>query len=67
MFGVIEPDFYGCVDVDSGKSVLFCPRLPEEYAIFMGVHTCQDFKKAYDVDCVYYVDEVSTDCYNSFL
>lgn len=59
MFGVHEPDFYGALDVDSGKSILFIPRLPEEYTIFMGrIKSTDEFKKYYAVDEVYYVDEI---------
>jgi len=36
VFGVTEADCYGIVDVDSAKAVLFIPRLPEEYATWMG-------------------------------
>lgn len=61
MFGVIEPGFYGIVDVDSKRSCLFMPRLPEEYAVWMGkLYTPDDFKAKYAVDEVYYVDEVSS-------
>lgn len=58
-FGVIEPGFFGYVDVTTKKSVLFMPRLPEEYAVWMGkLLTPADFKAKYAVDAVYYVDQM---------
>lgn len=35
-FGVTESGCYGAIDVDSGKSILFVPKLPESYAVWMG-------------------------------
>ena len=35
-----EPDCFGALDVDSGKSMLFIPRLPEEYVVWMGKYVC---------------------------
>lgn len=58
-FGVREPGFFGAINVSSGKCTLFMPRLPSEYAIWMGeLWTCNDFKKRYAVDSVKYMDEV---------
>lgn len=60
LFGVREPGFFGAINVSSGKCTLFMPRLPSEYATWMGeLWTCDDFKKRYAVDSVKYVDEVS--------
>ena len=59
MFGVKEPGCYGLVDLDTGNTTLFVPRLPEEYAVWMGrLLTLEDFKGNYEVECVNYVDEV---------
>ncbi|XP_053401005.1 xaa-Pro dipeptidase-like isoform X2 [Mercenaria mercenaria] len=58
MFGVEEPDFYGAVEVDTGKTMLFAPKLPAEYAVWMGkLLTEDDFKVRYEVDEVYFIPE----------
>ncbi|XP_066968581.1 xaa-Pro dipeptidase [Macrobrachium rosenbergii] len=58
-FGVLEPGWFGATDVDSGRTVLFCPRLPEEYATWMGHVTRPDeYRRQYQVDEVHYVDEM---------
>ncbi|XP_049826665.1 xaa-Pro dipeptidase isoform X2 [Aethina tumida] len=60
-FGVTEADCYGAIDVNTGESYLFVPRLPESYAIWMGpLHSLEDFSKKYEVSHVYYSDEIST-------
>lgn len=56
----MEPGFFGLVEVDTKRAILFMPRLPEEYAVWMGkLHSPADFKARYAVNEVYYVDEVS--------
>ncbi|CAG9829078.1 unnamed protein product [Diabrotica balteata] len=58
-FGVTEPDCYGIVDVVTGDCYLFFPRLPIEYAVWMGPLTPLDeFKKKYNSQYVHYVDEL---------
>ena len=57
--GAIEPDWHGYYDIDSGKSVLFVPRLPQEYATWMGeIHGQEVFRKKYQVDQVEYTDSI---------
>jgi len=58
-FGVLEPDFYGALEVATGRSVLYQPRLPENYAIIMGhIPTPAEIIERYRVDEVRYIDEM---------
>uniref|UniRef100_A0A2K5QHI7 Xaa-Pro dipeptidase n=1 Tax=Cebus imitator TaxID=2715852 RepID=A0A2K5QHI7_CEBIM len=60
-FGVTEPGCYGIIDVDTGKSTLFVPRLPASHATWMGkIHSKEHFKKKYAVDDVQYTDEIAS-------
>ncbi|KAH7699860.1 peptidase D, partial [Aphelenchoides avenae] len=57
-FGVRESACYGAIDVDSGKSFLFPPRLPADYVIWQGKIEPEDwFKQRYEVDEVHFNDE----------
>ncbi|XP_046649201.1 xaa-Pro dipeptidase-like isoform X1 [Daphnia pulicaria] len=59
-FGVIEPDFFGAIEVESGTSHLFIPKYPEAYAVWMGkIFNCDHYKQKYGVDHVHYVDEMA--------
>src|SRR2546423_6792597 len=59
LFGVKEPGFYGAIEVGSGRAILFMPRLPEVYAVWMGrIHPPAHFLERYAVDEVRYVDEL---------
>lgn len=54
-----EPDFFGVIDVSSGRSLLFAPRLSEDYVVWMGqLPTLEEYKEKYQVDEVYFSDEV---------
>ncbi|VDL75401.1 unnamed protein product [Nippostrongylus brasiliensis] len=63
-FGVHESDFYGAVDVDSGRSLLFPPTLDPSYAIWDGkINDETWFKNKYEVDEVHFQkDHVIKDC-----
>ncbi len=59
LFGVKEPGFYGTIDVATGQTTLFMPRLPAEYAVWMGaIRPPAFFQDHYEVDRVQYVDEL---------
>ncbi|KAM1314153.1 hypothetical protein PS2_017599 [Malus domestica] len=61
LFGVREPGFYGAIDIATGKSVLFAPRLPAEYAVWLGeIKPLSYFKERYMVSMVHYTDEIAT-------
>ncbi|XP_014238633.1 xaa-Pro dipeptidase isoform X4 [Trichogramma pretiosum] len=58
-FGVEEPECYGALDLASGKSILFFPRHPAEYATWMGrLCPLEEFRQRYQVDETYHVDEL---------
>uniref|UniRef100_A0A672ZKN0 Xaa-Pro dipeptidase n=1 Tax=Sphaeramia orbicularis TaxID=375764 RepID=A0A672ZKN0_9TELE len=58
-FGVTEPDCLGAIDVDSGKSILFVPKLPESYATWMGeIFSKEHFKQKYAVDEVQFTCDI---------
>ena len=58
-FGVKEPGFYGAIQVGSGRSILFMPRLTEEWGVWMGrIHPPSHFQDIYEVDEVRHVDEM---------
>jgi len=59
LFGVREPDCFGAIELSTGKSILFVPRLPEVYAVWMGtIHPPEHFAKLYSTDECYYVDQI---------
>jgi len=59
LFGVDEPDWWGTIHLESGKCTLFMPRLPDEYAIWMGkIQGPAHFAEHYTVEEVKYTDEL---------
>nr|AKF43194.1 metallopeptidase M24 family protein [Francoa sonchifolia] len=59
LFGVREPGFYGAIDIATGKSTLFAPRLPNDYAVWLGeIKPLSYFKETYMVHTVNYTDEI---------
>ena len=64
LFGVKEagPGVYGTIDLDTGKTTLYFPCLPAEYAVWMGaVRTLESFKKEYGVDATSFSDNLCED------
>lgn len=46
-----EEGFFGAIDVKTGRSILFIPKLPQEYGVWMGPINGLDFYQAkYAVD-----------------
>merc|ERR1712071_443695 len=60
LFGVREPSFYGAIDIATGKSILFAPRLPADYAVWLGeIKPLSYFEERYQVSMVCYTDEIA--------
>ncbi|GAB4838938.1 hypothetical protein Ancab_028469 [Ancistrocladus abbreviatus] len=59
LFGVREPGFFGAIDIATGNSLLFAPRLPADYAVWLGeLKPPSYFKERYLVSMAFYVDEM---------
>eukprot|EP00126_Sphaerothecum_destruens_P005174 Sdes_comp18615_c0_seq1m8787 len=59
LFGVVEPGWFGAVDIQSRQCTLFMPRLPAEYAVWEGqILSPEYFLRKYEVEQVLYVDEI---------
>ena len=53
LFGVTEEDYYGAINLgsDPPKAILFMPRVPESYAVWMGaIQQPSDKQQQYAVD-----------------
>ena len=58
-FGVTEADCFGALDVATGKSTVFVPKLPASYGVWMGtIHPPEHFKAKYGVDEVAFVEDI---------
>ncbi|KAA3672121.1 Xaa-Pro dipeptidase [Paragonimus westermani] len=59
-FGGLEPDWYGAIEVATGRSILFTCRIPEDVAAYDGMpDKPSEMAVKYAVDEGYYVDEMS--------
>ena len=57
--GVKEPDCSVAIQVNTGHTTLFVPKLPPDYATIMGhIRTLEEWKDEYQVDAVDYTDNV---------
>ena len=60
LFGVVEPGFFGTIDLRSGSCKLFMPRLPAAYATWMGrIKPADEVRARYGVDEVLYTDDLA--------
>ncbi|KNC76794.1 xaa-Pro dipeptidase, partial [Sphaeroforma arctica JP610] len=57
--GVEEPGCFLTIELETGKSVLFVPDLPMEYAVWMGVvYPKSYYEEKYGVEEVLFVDDI---------
>ncbi|XP_019361133.1 PREDICTED: xaa-Pro dipeptidase isoform X3 [Gavialis gangeticus] len=78
-FGVTEADCYGAVDVDTGKSILFVPKLPESYAVWMGkfnvnnkilhpeIAECRVIKTDMELEVMRYTNKISSEAHKEVM
>lgn len=59
LFGVKEPDCMAIIEVDTGKTTLLVPKLPEEYAVWMGpIRTNASLQDEYKTESVEFVSDI---------
>uniref|UniRef100_A0AC34QP62 Aminopeptidase P N-terminal domain-containing protein n=1 Tax=Panagrolaimus sp. JU765 TaxID=591449 RepID=A0AC34QP62_9BILA len=57
-FGVQESDCFAAIDIDTGKSILFPPKLAPEYSVWLGKINPENwFAEKYEVDEVHFDSE----------
>ncbi len=57
--GVVEPDCWATIELPSGRSTLFVPRLDDEYAVWMGeLKAPAEFGSRYLFEDARYADEL---------
>lgn len=62
LFGVEEPDCSGLIEVETCRTTLFVPRLPQEFAVWLGtIPSLETFKQKYGVDEVMYSDDLAAE------
>merc|ERR1719427_2021241 len=60
-FGTTEAGCFGAIEVSTGKSILFVPRLPQAYVVWMGkIHPTSHFAEKYAVDECFYTDQINS-------
>ena len=60
--GVADPDCWATIELPSGRSTLFVPRLGDEYAVWMGeLKSPAEYAAQYRFDVARFVDELK-DC-----
>lgn len=53
LFGVQETGFYGAINVDTEECTIFAPEPNPIYRIWMVVLNTEDYKKKYNLNCLY--------------
>nr|KAF6411272.1 peptidase D [Rousettus aegyptiacus] len=78
-FGVTEPGCYGVIDIATGKSTLFVPRLPASYATWMGrfnvnntilhpeIVECRVFKTDMELEVLRYANKISSEAHREVM
>lgn len=58
LFGVNLADCYASIEIVTGRTVLFAPKIDEGYKIWMTVLSLEEQKQKFNVDEVVYADEI---------
>jgi len=58
LFGAQEPDLYGILEIDSGRTTIISPKLNPSLSLWMTLRDDKYYKETYQVDNCIYADEL---------
>ena len=60
LFGATEPDLYGIIEIDTGKTTIITQKIDPAYSLWMKVRDTQYFTTNYEVNDSIYIDDIET-------
>jgi Xaa-Pro dipeptidase len=60
LFGAQDPDLYGIIEIDTGKTTIIAPKLSAETGMWFTIRDAEYYKKFYEVEDSIYVQDLES-------